>query len=95
MIMALVLTRFFNYYFILFVIQILVFVSDCMPLIVANEKKSTNSSRHGTDVTITCNEGYTLSGSPGRQTCTQGEWKGIMPTCIAGKLTTLFPKQRV
>ena len=71
------------------------FVSDCMPLTVPNGKKSLNSSRHGTDVTITCNEGYTLFGSPGRQTCLQGEWNGKMPTCIAGKLKSLVPKQCV
>ena len=54
-----------------------------MTLTVANGRISTNETTHGARVTLTCNEGYTLSGRP-TITCSHGTWSDETPTCHAG-----------
>ncbi|XP_077994085.1 C4b-binding protein beta chain-like [Glandiceps talaboti] len=43
---------------------------------------------HGTEVTITCDGGTTLTGGDATRTCMNGDWSGTMPTCEASGGTT-------
>ena len=57
--------------------------SDCAPFSVTNGALSTDLTSHGTNVTVTCDPGYTISGNKAL-TCHDGTWGGDPPICIQG-----------
>ncbi|XP_070546016.1 complement decay-accelerating factor-like [Ptychodera flava] len=60
----------------------LIITDDCVDPGAApeNGQKTGETYTHGSIVTYTCNDGYTLSG-PGGLTCTAGDWDNDVPTC--------------
>ena len=57
--------------------------SDCISFSVTDGALSTDLTSHGTNVTVTCDTGFTMSGNKAL-TCHDGTWGGDPPICIQG-----------
>ena len=66
------------------------FAADCPQFDVINGSLSTSETRYLTSVTVTCDEGFELSG-PGQLQClADGAWSSSVPLCQrAGEASAL------
>ncbi|XP_035675655.1 sushi, von Willebrand factor type A, EGF and pentraxin domain-containing protein 1-like [Branchiostoma floridae] len=68
-------------------------VITCPPLSPVSNGQMNGGTSYGDQVTIACNVGYSLSGSPSRTCMADGTWSGVQPVCNHMKCPDLVAPQ--